>query len=239
MTEQPTTIQTEPQQLPPSLVAPMPVVLAAPTPTLKLDLACGQSIKAGFEGVDLPGVPGVHHQVNLMRFPWPWADNSILELHCSHFAEHLPMEFVDEHGNYVPCGTPGAKDLFFAFFDECWRILVPDGQMSVIVPTCRSNRGFQDPTHRRFYPAEAFLYLHKGWRDANKLDHYNVKCNFDGPIEPGVFTHKAEQIKLRTDEVQQRIMEEAWNVVADWHARLTAKKVDPKILAAVEAASKP
>lgn len=199
--------------------------LTAPSPTLKLDLACGQSCAAGFEGVDLPGVPGVKHAVNLFKFPWPWADNSVLELRCSHFIEHLPMIEVDEFGNQVPFGE--GQDLFFRFFDECHRILVPDGWIEIITPCCRSNRAFQDPTHRRFFPAEAFFYLFKPWRDINKLDHYKVRCNFDGPVNPGVFVEINSLIQARTDEVKNEMMNHRWNVVGDWHAKLKAIKTVP------------
>jgi len=236
-----------------SPAAPKPQ-LARPAPKLKLDLACGQSCKEGFEGVDIPGIgvyldgeiarlrdkpdrtgeeltqlaalekarKSIKHEVNLTRFPWPWADSSVVELNCSHFVEHLPMIYVDASGNEVSCGTPGAKDLFFAFFDECHRILAPGAWMSVVVPCLRNNRAFQDPTHRRFYPAEAFFYLFKKFRDVNKLDHYNVRCDFDGKIDPTVMT----DMNARAAEVQQRMFNESWNAIVDWVVRLKAVKPD-------------
>jgi hypothetical protein len=228
--------------------------LARPTPTLKLDLACGQNCKVGFDGVDRPGIgvyldaqiaqlrdkldrteeeqkrlteyekarKSVKHEVNLMRFPWPWADGSVVELHCSHFVEHLSAIEVDEHGNAVPVGTPGARDLFFAFFDECHRILAPGAWMTVVVPCLRNNRAFQDPTHRRFYPAEAFFYLFKKFREVNHLDHYNVKCDFDGKIDHTVMT----DMNARSADVQQRMFNESWNTIVDWVVRLKAIKPD-------------
>jgi predicted SAM-dependent methyltransferase len=203
-----------------ALMAPQTPVLAKPEITLKLDLACGQNIREGFEGVDMPTTPGIAHGVDLTKFPWPWADSSVLELHSSHFVEHLPMEFVDANGNYVPCGTTGSRDLFFAFFDECHRILVPGGWMQVIVPCLRNNRAFQDPTHRRFLPAEAFLYLAKAWRDANKLDHYNVKCDFEINVSPTI----PVELSVMTEEVQTNRMQNYWNQVVDLHAKLKAVK---------------
>jgi predicted SAM-dependent methyltransferase len=226
---------------PPSIVGipTLPVELAVPEQYLKLDLACGQNIRAGFEGVDLPGVPGVHHEMNLARFPWKWADNSVGEINCSHFLEHLPMIYVDKHGNELPFGDPTGKDLFFAFFDECYRILRPEGTMVIVVPSCRSSRAFQDPTHRRFFPSEAFVYLNEGMRKANKLDHYNVVCNFDVAVDPGIFQHKAEQLHLmaRLPEVRDQILDERWNVIADWHVKLRSLKPSPQIIAAAAAAA--
>jgi len=244
---------------PSGLAATQKPELALPTPTLRLDLACGQNCKDGFEGVDVPGIRAyldgeiaalrtkpdrtgeeltrlaeleksrarVKHELNLGKFPWPWADNSVIEIHSSHFVEHLPDIFVDAEGNEVPWGTPGAKDLFFAFFDECWRVMAPGAWMTVVVPCLRNNRAFQDPTHRRFYPAESFFYLFKKFRDINRLDHYNVRCDFDGKIDPTVMT----DMNARAAEVQQRMFNESWNSIVDWVVRIKAVKPGPQLAA--------
>jgi predicted SAM-dependent methyltransferase len=192
--------------------------LVAPPKPLRLDLAAGQSPREGFEGVDI--WEQSQHVVNLLRFPWPFATSSVDELHCSHFIEHIPMEYVDDEGNYVPAGTPGAKDLLFKFFDECWRVMKPDAWLTVVTPCARNNRAFQDPTHRRFIVAETFLYLFADWRKANKLDHYNVDCNFGGDVNPTVLI----EMNARAPEVQQRMFNESWNAIVDWHAKLKAIK---------------
>jgi predicted SAM-dependent methyltransferase len=199
----------------PQLYVPPPV-LASPTVTRKLDLACGQSPQEGFEGVDI--WPKAQHVVNLFKFPWPFEDNSISELHCSHFLEHVPMIEVDELGNQVPFGE--GKDLFFAVMDECYRILVPGGMMKVIVPCGRSNRGFQDPTHRRFFVEATFFYLTKEWREANKLDHYNVTCDFQGNVGWSLLT----EMNALHPEVQQRRFMHEWNTIIDWIVTLQSKK---------------
>lgn len=185
--------------------------IVTPATVLKLDLAAGQNVREGFEGVDI--WPGSKHVLNLMQYPWPWADNSVDELHCSHFAEHIPTIFVDATGKEVPMGTPGAQDALFRFFDECYRILKPDASMMVIVPSGRSNRGFQDPTHRRFFMLETFLYFSKNWRDVNKLDHYNVVCNFDVNCRPMTFQGNFD---LLHPAAQERRYNHEWNCVGDW-----------------------
>ncbi len=186
---------------------------------LKLDLGCGQSPKEGFEGVDLYAA-NAKHKVDLFRYPWKWADNSVDEIHCSHFMEHIPMVYVCEsHGHEVmPC--EGAKDLLFAFFDECYRILKPDSKMHIIVPSCRSERSFQDPTHRRFIAQATFFYFSKNWRDQNKLDHYNVKCNFTGDVN---FSFPIEY-QSRHEEVQRQAFAYSWNVILDYLVVLKALK---------------
>lgn len=201
-------------------------VVRGPAPELKLDLACGQSCREGFEGVDM--FSDAKHRVNLMKFPWPWADNSVDELHCSHFVEHLPMVHVSREGEYrdVP-GSTGDRDLFFAFFDECWRVLKPGGLMTVIVPALRSNRAFQDPTHRRFLPSEAFLYLNREWRTMNRLDHYGTTCDFVSPTGQGgplVDGNVPMEEGLRSAEVQAARFNSLWNTVLDWCVRMRATK---------------
>lgn len=197
---------------------PMPV---------KLDLACGQTPKEGFEGVDFYA-PEAKHKVDLWKFPLPWGDSSIEEIYCSHFLEHLPARAV-EHRDMADAAAGHAaewektwlgRDFLFAFMDECWRILKPGATMTVAVPCARSNRGFQDPTHRRFFVAETFLYFAAEWRALNKLDHYQVRCDFGVNVVPIVLT----ELTLRNQEVQARMFNESWNTVLDWYATLIVKK---------------
>jgi len=196
---------------------------------LRLDLGAGQSPREGFESVDLHA-PDAKHRVDLFKFPFPWADNSVTEINCSHFVEHLPAREVesrdlsDDNSKtlFQFCG----QDFFFAFFDECWRILKPNGIITIIVPAATSTRAFQDPTHRRFIPAEAFLYLNREWRKANRLDHYRVRCHFEGgdpnsnPIQPAILP----ELATRHEEVQATAVRHWWNAVLDWRAILRAVK---------------
>ncbi len=213
-----------------------PVVIAPPDVTRKLDLACGQTPREGFEGVDI--WPGAKHVVDLTRYPWtchctecqgkPFADSSVAELHCSHYIEHIDMLMVDKTGAPVWPGDPQraeAKDALFAFFDEAFRILVPGGWFDVIVPSGRSDRGFQDPTHRRFIVESTFAYLFKPWRDGNKLDHYNVLCNFGGIVNKSV----PAETNMLHPEAQVRHFTHYWNAVFDWHVRLQSLK-QPTVL---------
>ena len=204
--------------------------LASASGELRLDLACGQRPREGFEGVDLYACPGVKHVVNLWQFPWPWESDSVAEIHCSHHVEHIPMAYVAADGKTykaVP-DAPGDLDLFLRFFDECYRILKPGGRMTVICPTARSNRGFQDPTHRRFIVQESFFYLSRVWRTANGLDHYLGACDFDAVVE--AIGSPGEEV-YATEVIEKRYLH-YWNVVADWKATLTAKKAEARPLPA-------
>ena len=184
--------------------------------SVKLDLGCGQNPKEGFEGVDLYG-DKAKHRVNLFTFPWPFKSNSVDEIHASHFLEHMPAREVED------CATSrGADDkylgadMLFAFMDECWRILKMDAWMNVVVPSGRSSRAFWDPTHRRFFMQETFLYFARDWRKMNGLEHYRVSCNFGVDI-----THSMPQEEgLRSAATQQDRFQHLWNVTADWHAKM-------------------
>lgn len=194
-----------------------PSLVHAPSPVmLKLDLGGGRNPREGYECVDL--YEGAKHRLNILRYPWPFADNSVASLHCSHFIEHIYAGEVHDDG--LPSLPGEGQDALLRFFDECYRVLVPGGDMTVQVPCHRSDRAFWDPTHRRFITAQTFLYLNKEWRDSQGLGHYNVKCNFAGNTG-SVFD---AALAARHPEAQARLMNECWNTVIDWKTDLVSLK---------------
>jgi hypothetical protein len=187
---------------------------------LRLDLGSGKHVRQGFDGVDF-FTPHAKYQTNLMKFPWPWADNSVDELYSCHFLEHLPMLYVGPTGEYahVP-ETPEHRDLLLRFMDECWRIMKPGAIFTVLVPGGRSNRGFQDPTHRRFFVAETFLYFNAEWRKRQDMDHYLGACNFAVEVQSCV----TPQFAALPPKEQAERAEQQWNAIVDFEATLTAIK---------------
>ena len=127
---------------------------------LKLDLGCGKNPREGFIGVDAKAFG--QQIVADLRKPWPWADGSVEEAHCSHFVEHLT----------------GPERVHFA--NELHRVLKPDGKATVIVPHWASPRAYGDLTHQ--WPPVSewwFLYLNKGWRDVNAPHNDGYTCHFE------------------------------------------------------------
>lgn len=189
---------------------------------VKLDLACGQTPREGFIGVDAYA-PGVE-KVDLMKFPFPWPDNSVDEIHCSHFLEHLPCRDVEDKDILDPSVADKyvGKDFLFAFMDECYRVLKPrkgpdaGASMTAIVPSGKSSRGFQDPTHRRFFVHASFLYFNAEWRKANRLDHYRANCNFGVDIRHTCM----EELAKRSPEYQAMAYQNYWDQIIDLHAIL-------------------
>jgi hypothetical protein len=174
---------------------------------VKYDLACGQNKQPDHIGIDISGDADIIH--DLFTFPYPIESETADEIFSSHFIEHLPMEYVEHNGK--------KKDLLFAFIDECYRILKPGGQLKLIFPCATSIRAFQDPTHRRFIPATTAYYFNREWRVINKLDHYNVDCDFNFVVGEAVNGNWA----TRSQESKQFAGHHYWNVVDDLHFILT------------------
>jgi hypothetical protein len=193
------------------------LVEAAPRESLRLDLGCGLNPKEGFEGVDLRGEKA-KHVVDLFKFPWPFKDNSVEEIHASHFLEHIPAREIEERD--LVDADVGAhflgQDMLFAFMDECYRIMKVDAWMHVVVPSGRSSRAFWDPTHRRFFMQETFLYFARDWRKMNGLEHYRVSCNFGVDVGHSMPNEEG----LRSSEVMQDRVMHLWNSTIDWIAKL-------------------
>lgn len=112
---------------------------------LKIDLGCGKNPREGFIGVDVRDF-GQDIQADLTK-RWPWKDGSVTEAHASHFLEHLT-----------------APDRVH-FFNELWRVLIPEGKASIITPYWASCRAYGDMTHQWPPVSEFFYYyLSKPWR---------------------------------------------------------------------------
>lgn len=65
--------------------------------------------------------------------------------------------------------------------DELWRVLVPGGKCTFIVPYWSSARAVQDPLAA--WPPlceQSFLYFNKKFREDNKIQAlYEIRCDFD------------------------------------------------------------
>lgn len=188
-----------------------PSVLAASKPAekavIKLDLGCGQHRQDGFLGVDVVKTECVDVVHDLLTFPWPFKDDSVSEVHCSHFFEHIPGKL---RGKWM---------------DELWRILVTGGKVTIIVPHNASERAFQDYTHE--YPppcGNSFYYFNKGWREVNKLTHgaYDIRCDFDFQTGPSLGPPWVN----RADEARAFAVQHYNNVAMDLWVNLTKRSPD-------------
>lgn len=203
---------------------------------LKLDLGSGPRPAEGFKGVDI--VSGVtDFCVDLCSGNrWLWADNSVDELRSSHFIEHIDAGYIR---------TPEGKrlDALLWFFDEAFRVAKNGAVFTVQWPALQNVRAFQDPTHRRFIPAEMTTYLSRDGRKAMGVEHYGAHCNWLGHVQPTIpgpteaEQKEAEAMALRADSSdekqayiqrvqsdQGRRYRETWGFSQDFIAILKAVK---------------
>jgi hypothetical protein len=179
------TIHTNENQLNGAVASVVDTILPK-TNAVLLDLGCGMNKRKDkpFKGVDAIDFPGVDQIVDL-RNPWPWADNSVDEVHSSHFLEHLEA----------------AERIHFV--NELYRVLKPgryvdgkpvEGFATIIAPNWSSQRAYGDMTHKwppvcGFWPQ----YLSREWRlgsseknlganaphDDKLWNPKGYSCNFD------------------------------------------------------------
>lgn len=174
---------------------------------VKLDIGCGTHKKDGFTGVDAIAFDGVD-VVHDVRTRWPWEDQSVSEVHCSHFLEHL-----------------NAGERVF-FMNELWRVMKPGAKAAIITPHWSSNRAYGDPTHQWPPVAEMFYYyLDPTWRAAN-APHTDIKhnpsgfsCHFDCTWGYGLH----QSILARNTEFQQFAINFYKEAAQDLHATITRR----------------
>jgi predicted SAM-dependent methyltransferase len=169
-------------------------------PVIKLDIGCGKSKQPGFIGVDSIAFEGVDKVMDVRKVPWDYADNSVDEIHTSHFVEHLTRE------EWVP------------FFNEAYRVLKPKGILRVIVPHFSHACAHGDPTHKSFCSEWMAYYLNKGWRDING-PHTGYTCDFDWVIG-GSWD---DWLKTRNDESRMFAMNRYINSFRDLIITLTKR----------------
>lgn len=168
---------------------------------VKLDLACGRNKKEGFIGVDIVPLEGVDVVYDLEKLPWPWEDNSVDEIYCSHFIEHV-------------------SDLV-SFIDEVYRVLKVGSKAVFRAPYYSSIRATQDPTHKHMISETTFAYYNKKWREDNGIAHYPIKADFDFSW----VYYMAGDWASRNQEARDFAIRHYWNVVSDIEVTLVKRDV--------------
>lgn len=166
---------------------------------MKLDIGCGKNCKEGFEGIDAIDF-GQKHVGNATDILKSFEENTVEEVYCSHFIEHLTWpERVD-------------------FLNELYRVMQVGAKCTLILPHWNSCRYYGDPTHKEPMSEFAFYYLAKEWREQN-APHVDYTCDFEAvwgySMHPSVVT--------RNQEYQQFAMANYKEAIMDVHATLTKK----------------
>jgi SAM-dependent methyltransferase len=103
--------------------------------------------------VDCLALPGVDIVHDLDSYPYPFAADSVDEIHAYHVLEHVPD--------------------VMATMEELWRISKPGATVHIRVPHFTGILAWKDPTHKRSFTSESFGYFGQ-----NGYSYY-TKARFD------------------------------------------------------------
>jgi predicted SAM-dependent methyltransferase len=165
---------------------------------MKLNIAGGQRPIEGFINIDLFEGADIVHDLN--EYPWPIEDESVEEIMCSHYIEHVP-------------------DLM-KFMNEIYRILKPEAKATFVAPYYNSMRCWQDPTHVQAISEGTFVYYNQEWLKSNGLSHYPIHCNFDYSY---AYTIIDPFWNLKSNEAKAFAIKHYTNVVEDINVFLVKK----------------
>src|SRR3989338_6105353 len=107
---------------------------------VRLNLGCGNDIRAGWVNLDHAALPGVDVVHDVEKLPLPFKDASIDSILCGAILGHV---------EYIPL----LKDLH--------RILRRGGKLSIRVPHFTSAINYIDPTHRKLFSVRTFDFFLK------------------------------------------------------------------------------
>ena len=161
--------------------------------------------------VDLHPGKAVDQKVDLFDLPWPWEDNSVDEIWCSHLVEHIPHDLpVTERvrpDNLYKCMK---VDGWYAFFYEAWRVLKPDGLIWVVAPYAFSRGAMAEPTHRRYLVPEAFTYFEFNRSGDGTYDGYELPYLFK-MAEPVLYGIRNQEAVAWTDGLGKWVDQKEWD----------------------------
>ena len=180
---------------------------------IKINVACGQIRQEGFIGIDKAKTNATDIVHDLDIIPWPIPDDCVEEILCSHYVEHVKdlIGFIDEF--YRIMKKPYIQDHGDKKGEEI------KSKATIVAPYYSSIRCWQDPTHVRAISEMTFLYFNKQWREVNKLDHYNIKSDFDFTYGYAMDPNWSN----RSEESRVFAMKHYINVITDIYVTLTKR----------------
>src|SRR5438445_664294 len=105
----------------------------------RLHIGCGRSKSEGSIGVDVTGASDADVLADLDHIPWPFADES--------FDEVIAIDVLEHLGKFLPV------------MGEIYRVLRPEGSVTIRVPGASSHHQVTDPTHTRAFTSKSFQYF--------------------------------------------------------------------------------
>lgn len=178
---------------------------------VRLDLGAGPNCKEGFTSVDKYKMKGVDVVCDLGKDKWPWKDNSVDEVNCTHFLEHL----TNFNGKWERTH----------FFNELYRVLKKGGFALIVIPHWASQRYYGDPTHCEPFSEMGVYYLSKEWR-TSQAPHSDKKWNkngYDCDFHVDVWYSLRQDLLTRNQEYQQNAIMVQKEAAQDMFMRLVKK----------------
>ncbi len=117
----------------------------------RLNVGCGTNIRRGWVNLDFAKLPGVDIAHDIEKLPMPFSDNEFAEILCQDVLEHV---------EYVPV----LKDLY--------RVLSPEGTITIRVPHFTSKNNYIDPTHKKRFSISTFEFFIKNSRLKREREYY-------------------------------------------------------------------
>lgn len=168
---------------------------------LRLNLA-GQGEKEGFEDVPEHRIEDLSDFSDDSRGPsWGIQTDSVYEIFCANYVHRCP-------------------DLI-GLLQTCYRILTPNGTLTIVSPHQRSDRAVADPRTRRQINEYTFTFFDRLWCAKNKIQ-FNPKCDFSNVSKPVLIV--ADEWVSRGDEAKKWALKNLWNTVTEVQFRLRAHK---------------
>ena len=129
---------------------------------MKLDLGCGLAKAPGHLGIDILEHSDVDIKWDLNKgLPLDyiiWKDR-IEGIRCHHLIEHL--------------------DSIIPLFNDCYAAMKPGAEFEISTPCAGTTQSYQDPTHKRAYVAETFLYFAKNSPFEKEKREYGISAQFE------------------------------------------------------------
>jgi len=106
---------------------------------MKINMGCGMDYREGYVNCDIEASVRSDMTFDMLKFPWPFDENSSSEILFSHVLEHVPGIMIND------------RDAFVQIMEECYRILRKNGTIQVIGPhwSMKPTHYLGQPTHYR------------------------------------------------------------------------------------------
>jgi hypothetical protein len=175
-------------------------VVEPPKGYYKINICGGAEVTPGFRNMNPVKVNETDVVWSVENLPWPFDDGTVMELNI---------------GPYI-CQIPNLDQ----FMDEAYRVLVPNGKLTVLSPYYTSIAYWRNIRNITPITEDTFGFYCVGWLKARKVMK-KVTCDFE-PVGNTFFY--SEDYALYADQTKEFARKHYWNVCEAMQATLCAVK---------------